>query len=146
MPGRRTSVGTVFRMPTSKGDAYLQYTHRHASWGALVWVAGGLHKEAPDDIAALLARDDGFFTFLLIDLIATENLIQPLGRYDVPRSRQEPPLFRDNIDFGASGQPSEYRLHRLWGEKATWSIGRDLTPEQRRLPILTIANPYAFSK
>jgi len=96
------SIGDVIEIPTSAGRAYAQYTHEHPDYGELLRVLPGLFDEAPDDLPALVAEEEQFYTFYPLAAGLRERLVRVVAHLPVPDHSKAFPLLRSG---GLPGEP-----------------------------------------
>lgn len=128
----------MFEVPTSRGLAYAQLSHRNKLMGALVRILPGLHRERPSDLSELARQPTAYFTFFPLEAAVRGKQVTRLGRVDVPPHAQAFPLFRaaGQIEPG-TGKVLDWWL---WDGEREWRIGQ-LTHEQRDLPLREVVMP-----
>ena len=129
-------MGDVVEIPTKKGLAYAQYTHKNAQWGALIRVLPGFHAARPPDLGPVVAGPERFVTFFPLQQAINRGIFEIVGQAEVPPAARPFPLFRV-----AGFVDREGRVHDwyLWDGGQDRKIGK-LTDEQRKLPILAVWN------
>lgn len=125
------SIGDLIEIPTARGLAYAQYTHKKEQWGALIRVLPGFHASRPPDLEAVARQEEAFSTFFPLNAAVARGIFKTVGKAAVPPRAQKFPLFR-----AAGGIDREGRVLNwfLWDGEREWRID-GLTDEQRRLPI-----------
>jgi hypothetical protein len=126
----------VVCLPTSKGYAYLLYTHRHRKWGELVRVLPGLFTEECTDLASLVKRSEAFSTFFLLTMALKHGLVRYAGHVNVPEPMREFPVFRNGL---ADPETGKVHVWWLWDGEKEWKVGA-LTDTQKRFPLHRIPN------
>ena len=133
---KRVKIGDVIEIPTSRGLAYAQYSHRKPKWGALLRVFPGFYAERPDDFGPVVEGESAFVTFFPLQAAVGRKIFEVVANLPVPERAQEFPVFRD-----AGFIDREGRVHDWWlwdGEK-DWRPDRPIE-ELRHLPILAVWN------
>lgn len=133
---KRPRIGDVIEIPTPKGLAYAQYTHKHPRYGALIRVLPGLYKSRPAEYSALVQQVERFFVFFPVGAAVARGIVSLIAHGIVPERCQPFPLFRDGVKDPATGRVETWWL---WDGEREWRVG-ELTPEQRNLPIRSIWN------
>jgi hypothetical protein len=126
----KPTIGDVVEIPLSTGFAYAQYTHEHEEYGELLRVLPGEFAVRPKDFADLVRDRERYFQFYPLAEAVRHGLVTIAGSEEVPESARQLPLFRS----GERGGP-----WWLWDGAREWPVD-ELTPEQRQLSILGIAN------
>lgn len=136
---KRLSIGDIIEIPTTKGLAYAQYSHKHKQYGTMIRILDGLFESRPEDFAQLVKRKPKFVTFFPLGAAVNREIFYIVGHAEVPDEAKPFPIFR-------SGPPDrDGKVHNWWlwdGEKE-WMVGH-LSDEQRRLPIRSIVNDTAL--
>ena len=135
----RPRPGDVVRIKALDGTAAdAQYTHKHASHGALLRVLGPTPPElvpAGDGSAVeIAARATQFLTFFPLGAACARGIATVLGPAPVPDAERAFPLFRSPIR-GREGVTAWW----LWDGEREWGPV-PLGPAERRLPIRAIVN------
>ncbi|HOY60773.1 MAG TPA: hypothetical protein PK640_21840 [Verrucomicrobiota bacterium] len=126
-------IGDIIEIETGQGLAYAQYTHRIPPYGALIRVFAGTHARRPD-VVELAKAPVVFSTFFPLNSALRQRVVRVVGRTDVARTNQVSPVFRDGNPHPVTRKVEEWWL---WDGVREWKVG-DLSPEQRRLPILGV--------
>ena len=133
---KRPRIGDILELETPKGLAYLQYTHRHATYGALIRVLPGLFASVPDDLSALAEKDSEIQAFFPLGAAAARNIVRIVGNEPIPEAYVAFPLFRTGIKNPKTGRCAVWWL---WDGEREWRVG-SLRPDQLHLPIKGIWN------
>lgn len=132
---RAPRIGDLFRLETSKGNAFFQYTHDTQSDGSLIRVLPGLYEGSPD-LAKLVESSTLFYVFLPVAAALSKSLIFCVGEYPVPEHAKAFPLFRQH-ELSVPGKP---RSWSLWDGQRSTPIS-ELSEDQASLPIRSIVTP-----
>jgi hypothetical protein len=132
---KRVKFGDIIEIPTNKGLAYAQYTHRDAAFGALVRVLPGFHQERPTEFREIAAGQTRFATFFPLQGMVNKKIVTVVSNEPIPERDRPFPTFRAPM-HDSSGKVSSWWLYD--GERE-WRIG-ELTAEQRKLPIRQTVN------
>ena len=90
-------VGDVMEVTTSKGLAYLQFTHEgmnHYKGFQTMRQIDGFFKERPTDLVALADLPTIYHFRCLLKLFIKDKVFTKIGNAPVPRKDREPPSFR----------------------------------------------------
>ena len=68
-------IGDVLEVRTSRGLAYVQYTHYQKPLGALIRVLPGFHQSRPTDWAQLAKTKELYFVFCPIETLVDRGLL-----------------------------------------------------------------------
>jgi hypothetical protein len=130
-------LGDVIEIPTPGGLAYLQYTHDHQRYGALVRILPGLFETRPGEISTLVQQRERFVVFFPLRAAVRQGIVEIVSSEPIPEPSVPFPLFRAR---GAI-KPGTNRVlwWALWDGQAYHRLG-ELSPEQRDLPIVGIWN------
>ena len=129
----RPRIGDVVEIPTPRGLAYAQFTHKHTSpprYGDLVRVLPGVFAVRPDDFSALVNSDPQFVAFIPLGPACARKLFHIVANESVPPVAQVFPLFRSS----ARGPGGVRGPWWLWDGTTEWRVG-ELKPGMEKLPI-----------
>jgi hypothetical protein len=126
----RPRPGDVVEVETPKGFAYAQYTHKHATNGALIRVLQGLFGSRPTNFAEIVQRPEQFLLFFPLGAACNRGIVRVVAEEEIPASAQTFPLFRS----GSADAQGEVKVWFLWDGVREWRVDR-LTPEQKKLPL-----------
>lgn len=138
----RVKIGDIIEIPTAKGLAYAQFTHKHQQsphYGALIRVLDGLFESRPKDFAALVKKRHRFVIFSPLGAAVNRGIFVVVAHEEVPEEARNLPIFRG----GNPDKNGKVETWWLWDGEREWPIGK-LTPEQRALPILGTVNDTAL--
>lgn len=129
--------GDIFEIPTKKGFAYGQVTHRHKQFGDLVRILPGFFPNPLDSFGAIVNAEELFKTFIPLGAAVHRKVFRIVGNEAVPDFAQQFPIFRDGIQEQSTKQIGSNWW--LWDGEKEWRVG-SLTPEQRKFPIRAVWN------
>jgi hypothetical protein len=132
-------IGDIVEIPTSKGFAYAQFTHKQDQYGALLRVLDGTFDTRPKVFDEIVDKKHRFVTFFPLSAAIRRKIFFIVGHADVPLEAKEFPTFR----AGAVGKNRKVATWWLWDGNKEWMIG-DLTPKLSHLPIREIVNDTAL--
>lgn len=132
----RVRMGDVFEIPTDRGVAYAQCTHRHPTYGHLIRALVGLFDARPDDLAVLVRGPARFCTFFPLPAAVRQKIVTLVGNEPIPVEARAFPLFRAGAVDPATGRVDVWWL---WDGEREWRVG-SLSDAERRLPIRGVWN------
>ncbi|MCB1068641.1 MAG: hypothetical protein KDK56_10715 [Simkania sp.] len=139
----KKEIGDVIEIPTSKGLAYVQYTHEHNSpsiFGSLIRVLQGFYKVRPseEELYELVKKPHRFQTFCPVHYGVNVGDWERVGNFPVPDFAKEFPIFK-----GTNSSPMKDPKDAIWflwdGEKS-WKIGKLSLEEQMKYPEKGVYN------
>lgn len=133
---KRIRIGDIVEISTSRGLAYAQYTHKDESWGALLRVLPGFFDQRPQDFEHLVRQQERFVSFFPLGAAVSQGIVQLVGNEPVPRQAERLPDFRWAGFIDRQGNVRDWWI----GEGGTKRKVTELTPEQRKMPILEVIN------
>src|SRR5215813_6914666 len=138
---KRVQFGDIIEVKTSKGLAYAIFTHRHDNYGAVIQVFDLLYASRPQNWLEVAEQPIRFATFFPLQAAVSRNIFEVVGGVPIPSRLVNFPIFR-------SGNPDRNNKVDVWWLKdlqsgKSWRVEK-LTPDQRRLPILSIWNDTAL--
>jgi hypothetical protein len=133
-------VGDVVEIPTAKGLAYAQYTHKHPQMGDLVRVLPGLFPVRPESLGDLAKEKELFVIFFPLVAAVSKKIFKVIANEELPAESKRFPLFRAPGFVDRQGRVRDWWL---WDGERSWQIG-NLTDEQRRLPMRISCNDTAL--
>jgi hypothetical protein len=134
---RPPKIGDVIEIPTSRGFAYAQVTHRKPSWGFLLRVIEGYWQERPTDFLEVVLKPTRFLTFYPVGSGIHRGVVSHVANVVVPLPYRKFPLFRDRMHL-------DHGDWWLWDGEKEWRLGPDLPPEYRGLSYRLILNDIAL--
>ena len=135
----KKKVGDVIEIPTSKGFAYVQYTHEHNGpgtiWGSLVRVLQGFYKEriAPKELEKIINQVHRFQTFCPVHHSVNKGDWNRVGNFPVPEFAQNFPIFKNMRCLFKRPKP-ENAEWSLWDGEKSWYVGKMSLEEQMKYP------------
>ena len=139
---KRVQIGEVFEIPTACGLAYAQYTHQCKPFGGLIRVFDPLFSKRPSVFFDLVQQEPRFSTFFPVVAAINRSIFEVVGDAPIAKHNQLFPTFRNGVT-----DPITKRVAVWWfwdGEKE-WKVG-DITPEQRKMPLLAVWNASMLVK
>lgn len=135
----RVKIGDIIEIPTAKGLAYAQFTHKHKMYGALLRVLDELFESRPEYFVALVKRRHRFVTFFPLGAAVNRGIFSVVAHEEVPEEAKKFPTFRSGLEDRTGGVETWW----LWDGEREWRVST-LTPEQRVFPILEVVNDTAL--
>lgn len=132
---KRPRIGDVVRITTPAGAAFAQYTHKDASFGALVRVIGPANGSS--DPVAIAERSTQFLTFFPLGAACHRGIAEIVGAAPVPADLVDFPHFREPLRIFPERQ--ERCNWRIWDGREEWIVP-ELSSEQRTYPLREIIN------
>ena len=133
---RSPRIGDVIEIPTAKGLAYAQFTHKMPVYGRLIRVVEGIWRTRPQALEEVVNAPTRFFTFFPVAAAVNQEVVSLVGNLPVPPQFADFPLMRESgLEPPGGGKVDWW----LWDGKEKWRIG-SLTPEQRKLSIVEVVN------
>jgi Regulator of ribonuclease activity B len=135
---KRIRLGDIVEIQTPGGLAYLQYTSRHPRLGDTVRVLPGLFAERPAaaELNALAAKE-GYFTFYPVGAAIRQGLVEIAANCPIALNLEAPSALRRIGSMTPEGKVVAWRISD--GTKEAL-VKRELTAEERRIPIASIWN------
>jgi len=132
----RLKIGDIIQIPTCKGFAYAQYTHKHPQYGALIRVFHKFYDTPTHNYLQLASQAERFATFFPLGAAVNRKIVTIAGNAPIPTYAQQFPTFRAGVIDPSTGKVPTWWL---WDGEKEWLVG-ELTTEQRKLPIRGIWN------
>ena len=134
----KKKVGDVIEILTSKGLAYVQYTHYHKDppvYGSLIRVLQGFYEERPskERLAKMVKMSHRFQTFCPVHYGVNIGDWERVGNFPVPEFAQNFPIFK-----GTNSLPNddpEEAIWWLWDGKKSWKVGKLSVEDQMKYPF-----------
>lgn len=136
---KRAKIGDVLEIPTGRGLAYCQYTHRDKEYGDLIQVKEGFYSSRPGSFENVIHSESTIITFFPVGYAVKDKVFEIVARMDVPERFQKFPTFRVrgiNIKNGKAKEWWFWDGVKTWPKKPVY----ELTEEQINLPIKEIWN------
>ncbi len=139
----KKKIGDVIEIPTSKGLAYVQYTHQHTAppvFGSLVRVLQGFYDKRPsdDELERIVKKPHRFQTFCPVYRVVNIGDWERVGSFPIPEFAQQFPIFK-NTNARPKDDPKE-KIWSLWDGEKSWRVGKLSLEEQMKYPQLEVCN------
>lgn len=121
--------------------AYVQVTHRHASYPPVVRALNGLHKDRPDDLQALVSGPTNFIAMIPLKSALSRSgaRFELVGGADIPEDHRSFPTFRMPI----RDKSGEIVYWWFWDGRGL-SYDADLDANQEKLPLREVMTAQQF--
>ena len=131
-------IGDVIEIPTSKGLAYVQYTHYHKNppvYGSLIRVLQGFYKTRPSEkeFGVVVKKPHRFQTFCPVHYGVNLGDWERVGNFPLPEFVQNFPVFK-NTNSPPNSDPKE-AVWSLWDGEKSWRVGKLSLEEQLKYPL-----------
>jgi len=141
-------IGDIIEVPTSKGLAYVQYTHEYTkppNWGSLIRVLQGFYKERPSNekLEKLVKKPHRFQTFCPIYRVVNIGDWERVGNFPVPKFALKFPVFK-NMKYLFKRPSAEEAIWYLWDGERSWKAGKLSLEEQKKYPDHILCNDTAL--
>ncbi|GAB4191658.1 MAG: hypothetical protein Tsb0015_13620 [Simkaniaceae bacterium] len=141
---KRTKIGDVIEIPTSKGLTYVQYTHRHSEppvFGDLIRVLQGFYEKRPSrkELEEIVKKPHRFSTFFPVKYTVARNIFENVGHFEIPEFAQKFPTFKNATGLKVKFDPDEANWW-LWDGEKEWKVGKLSREEQMKYPELAVYN------
>ena len=133
---KRVKVGDLVEIPTSKGLAYAQYTHRSDKYGPLLRVFSGLWGSRPDDVEQITDTTVLFSTFCHIQSAIKDGFMSVVSNLPISPGLSKFPIFRSGLVDADTRRVSSWSF---WDGVDSWKVGA-INEEQKKIPIKEIAS------
>ncbi|PDT18607.1 hypothetical protein CO670_00480 [Rhizobium sp. J15] len=128
---KRTKIGDVVQILTSKGVSYAQVTHKHVRYGHLLRVFDGFYADSLDNFSEVVASPVLFSTFFPVQKAVDEGLVANVGNSSVTDANSVFPIFRTSArDRGGRRGP-----WWLWNGETEMMLSRGLSDQEKRYPV-----------
>lgn len=134
--GHRIRMGDIIEIPTKKGFAYAQFTHKHSRYGALIRILPGFFETRPSHFTELAQQREIFTSFFPLQAAVNRGIFEVVAHCAIPEKARQFPLFRDG---GVDPTTGKVETWWLWDGEREWKVG-EISQEQRGLPIREIIN------
>ena len=139
---RSPRIGDIIEIPTARGFAYAQFTHKMPLYGHLIRVVEGIWRTRPEGLHEVANGPTRFFTFFPVAAALNQNIVSLAGNLPVPPQFADFPLMRESGLVPPGGGRVDWWL---WDGQEKWRIG-SLNPEQRKLSIVSVVNDTMLVK
>ena len=139
----RKKIGDIIEIPTSKGLAYVQYTHEHTTppvWGSLIRVLQGFYQKRPshEELEKIVQEPHRFQTFCIVYRVVNIGDWERVGNFPVPDFAQKFPIFKGTNHL-AKDDPNK-KIWFLWDGEKEWKVGTLSLEDQMKYPTHSIYN------
>jgi hypothetical protein len=121
----------VIEIPTPKGLAYAQYTHKHdipPRYGSLLRVLPGLFSHRPADFSELVNQPPAFTTFFPLGAACNRGILHVVASEAIPPHSSPFPIFRNSHRDKTGKRVGPWFL---WDGQREWKV-ETLTDQQLR--------------
>ena len=133
---KRVIIGDIIEIPTTKGLAYAQYTHKDELMGALLRVLPNFYQVRLPDFQNIVSEPTKFHIFFPLQAAVNRKIFEVVANVDLSEQEKTFPLFRAAGHITREGKVSDWWL---WDGSGSWRVPH-LTPDQQNLPIKEIWN------
>jgi hypothetical protein len=136
----RPRIGDVIEIPTPKGLAYAQFTHKHDTpprYGALLRVLPGLFPQRPTDFSRLLSQRPQFITFFPLGAACNRGIVHVVASEAIPDHSASFPTFRNSHRDRSGKRASPWFL---WDGRREWRANSLSDEQLREYPPLGVWN------
>ena len=133
-------IGDVIEVPTSKGLAYVQYTHENKDWGSLIRVLQGFYRTRPfnEELEKIVQQSHRFQTFCPVYRVVNIGDWERVENFLIPDFAQKFPTFK-NTNALPKDDPNE-KIWVLWNGEKSWRVGKLSLEDQMKYPKKCIYN------
>ena len=141
----KKKIGDVIEIPTSKGLAYVQYTHEHQEppvYGSLVRVLDGFFEKRPsmEEICGLVKNKHRFQIFCPVHHTVNLGDWGLIGNFTIPEKFQEFPIFKNMKYLLKKPKNLQEANWTLWDGEKSWPVGKISLDEQMKYPSKMVCN------
>jgi len=127
----------VIEIPTPKGLAYAQFTHKVPRYGALLRVLPGLFPQRPSDFTELVRQRPVFSTFFPLGAACNREIVYVVASESIPPHSSSLPIFRNShLDRTGKRVGPWY----LWDGQREWRVETLDNQQFRDYPPLGVWN------
>lgn len=132
----RVPIGSIIQIPTSKGFAYAQYTHKVPKQGQVVRVLEGFHKNPQTDLDKLAQKASAFsILYTLIPAVKLKQ-VELIGNRPVPEFARKFPVFKNGFPDPVTHKVGVWVL---WDGENYWKTPA-LSEKEKNYPPSSIWN------
>jgi|JI10StandDraft_1071094.scaffolds.fasta_scaffold10997_5 hypothetical protein len=141
----KKKIGDIIEIPTSKGLAYVQYTHEHngpgTRWGSLIRILEGFYEKRLEieEIQKIVNKPHRFQTFCPVHYGVNIGDWERVGNLPVPAFAQKFPIFKNMRCLFHRLNPEEAEWS-LWDGEKSWRVGKLSLQQQLKYPDKGIYN------
>jgi len=142
----RFEPGDIIEIETLSGLAYVQVTHRHASYPEVVRALPGLHAERPHDLDALARQETRFVAMTpLAEAVAGKAITaRKVGTAAIPEADRRFPTFKMAIAGKIDGTRGGVAYWWFW-DGDTLRYDAEPGPEVEAMPLREVVPPEALA-
>jgi len=145
----RKKIGDVIEIPTSKGLAYVQYTHYHKGppvYGSLIRVLQGFYETRPSkqELSEIVKKPHRFQTFCPVHYGVNIGDWELVGNFSIPEFAQKFLTFKSS-NSSPKIDPKEKKWW-LWDGERSWKVEKISLKEQKKYPLKKVCNDTALIK
>ena len=134
----KKKIGDVIEIPTSKGLAYVQYTHEHTAppvYGSLIRVLKGFYQRrlSIEDLQKIVNKPHRFQTFCPVHHTVNLGDWERIGNFPIPHFAQKFPVFKNMKYLFKRPNPEEADWY-LWDGEKSWHVGKLSLEKQMKYP------------
>jgi hypothetical protein len=136
----RPRIGDVIEIPTPKGLAYAQFTHKHDApprYGALLRVLPGIFPERPSDFSELVRQRPVFMTFFPLGAACNRGIVHVVASEPIPPHSSGFPIFRNSQRDRTGKRAGSWFL---WDGQREWRVESLSEEKLREYPPLGVWN------
>ena len=124
---KRVKIGDLVEMPIEHGDAYAQYTHKHARYGALLRVFSEVYPAGASDLESVIEGKVQFSIFCQLQSAINDGFMSVVSNLSIKDEHADFPLFRSGFV-----DPFTRKVGKWWflNGNEGWQVGT-ITEEQK---------------
>ena len=142
------SKGDIFEVPTSKGLAYIQYTHFHPEWDALVRVLQGFYpyRLDNDQLHFISQKQHRFSLFLCLSWCVSHKCFRNIGNFPLSKYVVDFPTFKTtSANMNDIWDAPEKVMWRLWDGEKEYEPRALSREEQKKYPEPILCSDVTLS-
>ena len=128
-------LGDVIEIPTPKGFAYAQYTHKHTKYGYLIRVFPQVCSERPESFKKIILESPRIISFFPLGAACKRGIVKIVSNELISAASRDFPVFRSGL-ANSNGKVENWWL---WDGVNEWPIGK-LKDGMEKYPIRGIWN------
>lgn len=132
----RLKIGAIIEIPTSRGFAYAQYTHRNPIYGDLIRIIAGFHPLTPHNLDCVAKMPHSFVAFFPLGAAIQRKIFKIVGFQPVPDFATNFPIFKSSWRHPKTNEVTTWFL---WDGEKEWKVDQ-LSEEEKKYPICSIWN------
>lgn len=137
---KRIKIGDILEIKTSKGYAYMQYTHKDiGTMGSLVRVFNGIYDKQLEELDILKDKDVQFITFFPLQFALNKGIVNYLGNMELRDEFRVFPIFKSML--GQDLKTNKAKSWNIWEDgKVVNIIYSPLSKEEKMIPNYGVIN------